>query len=208
VDDLEKVLLEVMPSVRAYRAYSRDPKTVATLGRSLLAAGYRQEVRLAMVHAFTETRPSAPVAGQAGAVIIEVVQDRASWAAFDDSIRTDGAEHQWTSSMIEQMIALHHWRAANSPTRFYLAYELERSLGHVGLFQHGATAYLHGLYTRPDARRRGVGAALTLRMGPESTAIGCDRLTLQCTDDGYLPHYYARLGFRPVGEQHIWTKLL
>jgi hypothetical protein len=43
-------------------------------------------------------------------------------------------------------------------------------------------------------------------MTAAAQSIGCDRVTLQCTDDGYLPGYYARLGYRAVGERHIWTK--
>jgi GNAT superfamily N-acetyltransferase len=209
VDDIESLLHEILPSVRTYRAYSRDPKTVASLGPSFLAAGYQHEVRLAMVQAFVHPSPF-PLPGESRSerFVIAPVDDSLSWAAFDDSVRTDGSEHGWNRSMIEQMIRLHHWRATNSPTRFYVAYHGERPVGHVGLFQHGPTAYLHGLYTRPDARRQGVGGGLTLAMGPQSKAMGCDRLTLQCSDDGYLPGYYTRLGFRPVGEQHIWTKFL
>jgi hypothetical protein len=43
-------------------------------------------------------------------------------------------------------------------------------------------------------------------MTAEMRAMGADRLTLECSDDGYLPGYYTRLGFRPVGQQHVWTR--
>ena len=108
--------------------------------------------------------------------------------------------------MRAQLIALYRWRAANTPHHYYLADDGTQTVGHVGLFQHGTNAYLHGLYTHPSARRRGAGAALTLAMSAEARTLGCQRLTLQCTRDSSLPAYYERLGFRAVGEKQIWTR--
>ena len=205
VADFERAVRDTMPGVRGFRAYSRDPHTIATLGKALGEAGYRHEVRVAMVQAFSPS--AAPVAGDAPEApfgVVAVENDR-SWADFEESIRTDGREHRWPPAMVDQFLELCHWSAANTPARYYLGSLGGRAAAHVGLFQHGSTAYLHALYTHPDARRRGVGRALTLAMRAEAETMGCDRLTLQCVEDGYLPGYYARLGFRPVGEQHIWT---
>jgi N-acetylglutamate synthase-like GNAT family acetyltransferase len=108
--------------------------------------------------------------------------------------------------MREQLVALYRWRAANTPHHFYLADDGTQTVGDVGLLQYGASAYLHGLYTHPSARRRGVGAALTLATSAQARALGCERVTLQCTRDSSLPAYYSRLGFRTVGEKQIWTR--
>ena len=190
-----------MPEARAYRAYSRDPATIAALGPAFTASGYRLEVRVAMVQAFFDF--ASPLGGE---YQVGSVQDALSWSAFEESIWEEDREHGRTPAMTEQFIRLCHWRAGNTPHRFFIATEEDRALGRLGLFQHGATAYLHGLYIRPAARRRGVGAALTRGMTAEMRAMGADRLTLECSDDGYLPGYYTRLGFRPVGQQHVWTR--
>jgi GNAT superfamily N-acetyltransferase len=108
--------------------------------------------------------------------------------------------------MRSQLNGLYRWRAANTPHYFYLADDGAHAVGHVGLFQHRASAYLHGLYTHPSARRKGAGAALTLAMSAQARVLGCERLTLQCTRDSFLPAYYERLGFRVVGEKQIWTR--
>jgi hypothetical protein len=58
VADFEAAVREFIPGVAAFRASSRDPRTIATLGDSLVAAGYRHEVRIAMVQAFNSRSPS------------------------------------------------------------------------------------------------------------------------------------------------------
>lgn len=199
VGDFETIVNQRLRGVRQIRASSRDPATVATLGAALTAAGYHHEVRVAMVLAFLDPSPS-------GSYRISRVDDGTRWSDFEGSIRMDSREHGWSQPMIEQFLALTRWRAANTAHRFYLLYRADQPLAHVGLFQHRATAYLHGLYTCPRARRRGAGSTLMQAMAREAASIGCDRLTLQCIDDGYLPGYYAQLGYRAVGEQHLWTK--
>ena len=204
--DLERVVQEAIPQATTFRASSRDPATIAALNPRLVGAGYDSETRVAMVQVSVPSTPSPSGGGQGGGFKISPVGSGESWAAFEGLIHADTEEHSWTEPMRTQLIALYHWRAANTPHHFYLADDSTQTVGHVGLFQHGTTAYLHGLYTHPSARRRGAGAALTLAMSAEARALGCDRLTLQCTRDSFLPAYYERLGFRAVGEKQIWTR--
>jgi N-acetylglutamate synthase-like GNAT family acetyltransferase len=210
---------EALPGATTFRASSRDPATIARLNPRLIAAGYSSETRVAMVQVSVPSIPSPargggqisePRCGKAsasgGRFKILPVASEEEWTAFEGLIRADTEEHGWTGAMRAQLIALFRWRAANTPHHFYLADDGTQPVGHVGLFQHGTSAYLHGLYTHPSARRRGAGAALTLGMSPEARALGCERLTLQCTRDSSLPAYYQRLGFRTVGEKQIWTR--
>jgi N-acetylglutamate synthase-like GNAT family acetyltransferase len=216
--DLEKMVREEIPQALTYRASSRDPATISALNPRLIAAGYTSETRVAMVQVSTPSTPSRSGGGQiseprcgkasasdGGFKIVPVGTD-ASWAAFEGLIHADTNEHSWTEPMRAQLIALYRWRAANTPHHFFLAEDGTQTIAHVGLFQHGTSAYLHGLYTHPAARRRGAGAALTLAMSAQARALGCERLTLQCTRDSSLPAYYSRLGFRAVGEKQIWTR--
>jgi N-acetylglutamate synthase-like GNAT family acetyltransferase len=204
--DLEKVVRDAMPGATTYRASSRDPATIAALNPRLIAAGYTSETRVAMVQVGPPTDRSPAGRRQGGGFKIFPVAGEQSWAAFERLIHADTEEHGWSEPMRAQLIALYRWRAANTPHHFYLAEDGTQTVGHVGLFQHGTSAYLHGLYTHPSARRRGAGTALTLAMAEEARALGCTRLTLQCTRDSSLPAYYARLGFRAVGEKQIWTR--
>ena len=217
--DVERVVREALPGATTFRASSRDPATIARLNPRLIAAGYSSETRVAMVQVSVPSIPSPargggqisePRCGKAsasgGRFKILPVASEEEWTAFEGLIRADTEEHGWTGVMRAQLIGLFRWRAANTPHHFYLADDGTQPVGHVGLFQHGTSAYLHGLYTHPSARRCGVGAALTLGMSQEARALGCERLTLQCTRDSSLPAYYQRLGFRTVGEKQIWTR--
>lgn len=206
VDDVNRAVDATLPGLKQIRIDSRDPATIANLD-TLPAAGRRHEVRVAMVHVFEDFVPSAAAGGESerGFSIGEVAA-ATSWSDFEESLRIDAREHGWTEAMTAQYLRLCRWRAENTPHHYYLLYEGDQRLAHAGLFQHGRTIYLHGVYTRPDARRRGAGTALTQLMAGEARRLGGDRLVLQCTDDSHLPAFYARLGYRPVGQQHIWTR--
>jgi GNAT superfamily N-acetyltransferase len=200
VSRLESAVREAVPAGAQVRLTSRDPETVATLGAALSASGYRHEVRIAMVAAFAVPRDDAAVHS------VIPVDSASAWSDFEAMIHVESRDDGWTPQMTEQYIRLCRWRAGNTAHRYYLLDESGHPLSRVGLFQSGRTVYLHGLYTRPDARRRGAGAALMLAMGSETQRMGSDRLVLQTVEDGHLPQYYARLGYRPVGEQHLWTR--
>ena len=206
VADLEQAVRESIPDATTFRASSRDSATIAALNPRLIAAGYSSETRVAMVDVSTPSIPSSCGGGQGGGYTIVPVQSEQQWRAFEALIDADTHEHSWTEPMRAQLIALYRWRAANTPHHFYLADDGTRTVGYVGLFQYGAIAYLHGLYAHPAARRRGAGAALTIALSTKARALGCDRRTLQCTRDSFLPGYYERLGFRAVGEKQIWTR--
>jgi GNAT superfamily N-acetyltransferase len=200
VTELESALREALPGVRNLRATSRDPHTIRALGPRLAAAGFQADVRLAMLQV-REPNPS-----RSPKLVVAEVEAPQHWRAFETLTRADAAEQGWSAAMTAQIIALYHWRAGNAPQRLFLAYDGGGAVANVGLFQHGTTAYLHALFTHPSVRRRGVGSALTIAMSEQARAMGCERLTLQCTKDSDLPAFYERLGFRTVGEQQIWWK--
>lgn len=196
---LEQAVREDLRSARAVRITSRHPATITALDRPLRAAGYAQEMRVGMLQ--VDDRPVSLGTGLA----IRKVDDPPAWAAFDELNRIDTAEAGECEAIAQQLIDLCHWRAANTPHHYFLAYQADRALAYVGLFQDGTTAYLHSLYTHPAHRKIGAGSALTRAVSRQAYAMGCQRVVLRCRRDGGLPAFYARLGFRVVGEQQVWT---
>jgi len=199
VRELEGVIEEHLGGVGQVRVASRDPETIAGLGRRLVEAGYQSECRVAMV----QVAPPAASPGWNGAV--RLVETAADWQAFEGLIREDTAEHAWSSVMTEQIIRLYR-HGEEQPPRWLVADGAGEAVAYVGLYQHGTVGYVYALFTRPSDRRRGAGSALVYEAGRRARALGCERLTLQSTRDSFLPAYYEALGFRTVGEMWIWMK--
>lgn len=198
--DLEQVFEEHFPGIAHLRVSSRDPATIARLGPQLLGSGYEATCRAAMVQVTPSSEP------RAGNFEVRPVETAEAWQAFEASIGEDTTEHGWTSAMTAQLIRLYRWQVENQPQSWLLAFDGPAAVGHVGLYQHATVGYLHAVYTRVAARRRGVGSALVTAAAEKARALGCERLTLQCDRDSFLPAYYETLGFRTVGEMWIWMK--
>ncbi|MFI1813943.1 GNAT family N-acetyltransferase [Streptomyces sp. NPDC020422] len=62
----------------------------------------------------------------------------------------------------------------------------------------GPVSEVVGVGTRPEARRRGLGLAVTAALVADARAHGVETVFLTATDDT-VAHLYARLGFRTVG---------
>lgn len=68
----------------------------------------------------------------------------------------------------------------------------------------GRTIGIYNIATVPGARRRGHGAAMTMRIVADGAAAGCDVAILQASDMGYP--IYERLGFGTVVEYHGYVE--
>src|SRR2546423_9337622 len=68
VEDLEQAFLETVPNPRAIRASSRDAATIARLGPLLASAGYRHEIRIAMI----QVNPTPALSSVLGGTRIEI----------------------------------------------------------------------------------------------------------------------------------------
>ncbi|AKC87268.1 GNAT family N-acetyltransferase [Pseudoxanthomonas suwonensis] len=105
----------------------------------------------------------------------------------------------WTVQQAVQELRS-HTRARAIPTTLLALDEAGDWLGSVSLLQEDHqrirqySPWLASLYVRPQARGRGVGAALVARCVAEAAALGVRRLHLYCT--AALAGYYAVLGWR------------
>ena len=200
VEQLQSVILEHLPRARQLRVSSRDRDTIAQLGPRLEQAGYQAECRVAMV----QVVPVEPAEKRLQE--IRPVRSGEDWRAFEALIHRDTAEHSWSAAMTEQLVRLYRQEVNPGTQSWLLGFAGGDAVAHLGTFQHGAVAYLHALYTDPRWRRRGAGSALIVEASRLSRDGGCQRVTLQCTRDSFLPAFYHRLGFRAVGENWIWSR--
>lgn len=105
----------------------------------------------------------------------------------------------WTLEQARAELAAHDVPDVIPTT--WLALDGEDWLGSVSLLANDDpridqyTPWLASLYVRPDARARGIGAALVKRCVQAAAALDVPRLHLYC-QDGLVP-YYTRLGWQP-----------
>lgn len=71
-------------------------------------------------------------------------------------------------------------------------------------YRTGSTIGVYNIATVESARRKGYGAAMTMRIVDDGVAAGCDVAVLQSSDMGYP--VYERLGFRTVVEYRGWVE--
>ena len=103
-----------------------------------------------------------------------------------------GMPHEWATSFAsETMLRV-------PAATFYVGYQdgvaVTSGLG----VRSGRTIGVYNIATVEGARRRGLGAAMTMRVIGDGAAAGCDVAILQASEMGQP--VYERLGFRTVCE--------
>jgi len=88
--------------------------------------------------------------------------------------------------------------AAAPGIAFYVGYQDGAPVTSGVGVQTGRTIGVYNIATVEAARRRGLGAAMTMRVVDEGAAAGCDTAILQASEMGLS--VYERLGFRTVVE--------
>jgi GNAT superfamily N-acetyltransferase len=65
-------------------------------------------------------------------------------------------------------------------------------------------AGMFDLVVFPDARRRGLGRALTAAVGDRAAQLGCSHVVLNATEEG--ERLYRTMGFESVGHGRTWWR--
>lgn len=91
------------------------------------------------------------------------------------------------------------------PWRYYIGRLEGRPVATSELFVSDGVAAVHYVVTLPELRRRGIGAAMTLRVLDEARALGCRLAVLTASPDGI--GIYRRLGFEEycTFRRYEWT---
>jgi GNAT superfamily N-acetyltransferase len=87
--------------------------------------------------------------------------------------------------------------------RVFLVRAGGRAVGTALGVAEGPILGIFNVATVPDARRRGVGRAVTLATLRDGAARGCRLAVLQSTEMGHA--VYERLGFRDFGSYELWS---
>ena len=125
-----------------------------------------------------------------GHVFRQVTDER----GVEDHIQTAAAGFEMPESILRSIIT--PAMAVRPDVAVYVGYtDGEAVTTGLGV-RTGRTIGVYNISTTPAARRRGYGAAITIRIAVDAAAVGCDVAILQATDMGYP--IYERLGYRTV----------
>ena len=154
-------------------------------------------------------RGSIPVAGLK--LDLRAVEGEDEWREFAALVRLNHLEGHATGgvmlppSFTADMVAV--YRAKSPECRFHLVRVDGEAVA------YGATAaapnglgMIEDIFTRPDARRRGVASAMLAAFVADLRGRGCDGVFLGALADERAKRLYAQLGFRPVGLASTWVK--
>jgi GNAT superfamily N-acetyltransferase len=173
----------------------------AELGERLLAHGFAggggDRGMAADLSTLAEDVPAPP---DLAVTRVRDRQDLATWAR----IRALDPEGELESAWVAEMYA-RIGLGDETPWRHYLGRLGPRPVATATLFLGAGVAGVYFVLTVPEARRRGVGAAVTLAALREARALGYRTGVLGASDLGYP--LYRRLGFREYCRIRVyeWT---
>jgi GNAT superfamily N-acetyltransferase len=186
-----------------HRRFDVDFTTPPAFEARLALDGYRAREFLVMVL-------DGDWQGRAAAADVRPCAEASAWAAFDALKRDDWRESARRLGLQEgsvggQMVDGHRRRCP--PARYWLAWSAGEPRGFLSSWEGtDGVGQVEDLYVHPDARGRGLAAAL-IRHGVEDcrrTGAGPIVIVADAADTPRLA--YARMGFRPVAVTRAYLR--
>jgi GNAT superfamily N-acetyltransferase len=133
--------------------------------------------------------PTAPAVEEVPYAAVEKL--RAQWLRSDGAAGDEGA--------LAQGLAADRLTFSRTPTRAFAAIRAGKPVAYGLLLDLGDTALVEDVYTTPEARGAGLGAAVVHRLVWEGRAGGHDDVVLATDAAGRARGLYSRLGFVRIG---------
>ena len=109
-------------------------------------------------------------------------------------------------SVTEQLIELDDRLAAVIEVRHLAALVDGEVASYAGLYLDGAIAQIEDVATLPGYRGRGLARAIVLCAAAEARLSGAELVFLVADEDDWPKKLYARLGFDPIGLEHVFGR--
>jgi ribosomal protein S18 acetylase RimI-like enzyme len=132
-------------------------------------------------------------------------RDEAFWLRWRASLSLFDVHREAT---IDQLEAMERDVLIPAGRRWFVARDDGVIVAFAALWVLEGVGYLDHVATFPEARRKGLASALTMRAVAEAYAAGAERVHLLADPEGAPVRLYARLGFRPVTQLASWLRPL
>jgi ribosomal protein S18 acetylase RimI-like enzyme len=185
---------ELQASLRHRKVMIPDEQAGARVAEELQGRGWRYYTLVTMAY-----RAGGAATRDPSDRAVEEVEPTALRAARERAL-DDG---QRDAEARRQIVAFTELMAAASPTRLFAARGDRDEIGSFcALFQGGAIGQIDEVTTLDQYRRRGLAGAVVSAAVRASLDDG-DDLTFLVADEADWPkHWYARLGFEPIGRRY------
>jgi GNAT superfamily N-acetyltransferase len=169
-----------------------DEDTAHRLKDGLVELGYERGASVVMAWDGGEPAP-APHVEQVPYAAVEHL--RREWLRGD----------AWAPDL-DAALAADQLTFTTTPTRAYAVVQDGRARAYGLLVDLGDVALVEDVYTTPEARGNGLGAAVVSRLVWESRTAGHDDTVLATPAEGPARALYERLGFRTLGSVHRFLR--
>jgi ribosomal protein S18 acetylase RimI-like enzyme len=176
------------------------PEDQADLLVSASTRGERLSWDLVMEHRGPVVSPDAPPSVEEAGEL-----DAAFWRRWRASLALFDVHRPAT---IDQIEAMERDVLIPAGRRWFVSRDDGAIVAFTALWVLEGVGYLDHVATFPEARRRGLASALTMRAVAEAYASGAERVHLLADPEGTASRLYARLGFRPVTRLASWLRAL
>lgn len=117
-----------------------------------------------------------------------------------------GREHASDSEVVRQLLELDRRLAHAMDVRHLAAVVSGRVAAYAGLYLEGDIAQVEDVATLPPYRSRGLARAVVLHAVTEARRAGAELVFLVADEDDWPKDLYTRLGFDPIGVEHVFGR--
>jgi len=114
--------------------------------------------------------------------------------------------HGSDAEVVRQLLELDRRLARVMDVRHYAAVVDREVVSYAGMYHEDGVAQIEDVATLPSFRNRGLARAVVLHAVEEARRAGAELVFLVAEDDDWPKELYGRLGFDPIGVEHVFGR--
>ncbi|MGZ4383790.1 MAG: GNAT family N-acetyltransferase [Gaiellaceae bacterium] len=179
------------------RIVSDDPESGQRLAAEFHRLAWEVERRVVMAYTQSAVEDVVPL-------LVSEWQPAALLGFWEESERL---WHPDRPDVVRQLVDARLVEARKIDARFLACQVDGRIASGCRLYLRGATAQIEDVFTHPEFRNRGLASAVVRAAAERARSAGHDLVWLMASADDWPKALYAKLGFTPIGEFMLFTRV-